>query len=945
VAEVLIEGRRLDVKEGLDFSFNYSIADIRDPNKRKTNFSKTIQCPATKSNDVLFGQIWDVNISNSYNPSDTNVEVNFNPNKKASARVIHDGVTVMDGVVQLRAITINNGRYDYEVVFIGNLKTIFSEIANKELNGLDENGFPYIDFSDLDHQYDYGRITSSWNNTSGYVYPMIDYGVNEPFQLNGVDSWRVEQFRPAVFLKDIIDRIFDYAGFTYTSTFFDSTFFGNLIVPWTNEGFVVSESEIAIRETTASVQTPIDVNVEFFPNYPIFGNTIYNWRIDFDQLVDPNNNWSNANDEYTVPENGFYSFATQLTYISERVSITGVPVPSPNPINVLFAYVRFRRLSVSSGQDTIISEQLVDFRGSGTPLIGETFSETVALSCPSIQLDEGDTVYMEVLGLSGGLTGLVNFEIDITAGTFQSQVSNETIVQGQTIPMNALTPSVEMEELLISVFKMFNLLVEIDKTNDTNLLIETRDTFYANGEIKDWTNKLARDRKIQLKPTASISDKLYRYTYTEDDDYDNQKYQGKYQRVYGDARVEVDNDFVNSENDVEVVFSPTVLVNDRNSNRIVGRIYAEDVEDGIEQTDHNIRILYWGGLIPSQPQWNFRYIQEGLGAVDVLQHFYPYAGHWNNPITPTTDINFGLIKELRYTANGYTGTLQVTNANLFNVYHRAEFLEKTDKDAKIMEGHFYLDAFDIEKLDFRDQILIDNTYWRLNKVNDYNPFKDGLTKVELFKVLDIIPQEVETSIVGQNNTINDSNEEVRVPFGKSLKRSSNVYPDFVGDVRGSNNRVGYGSADFKIVGDENQVGEKTKNITILGNNNTVLAGLENVVIINSDNQEVTESNTTIIDGKKQWSTVETDVDYSASDRDFVLADSSKSAPPVTITLPTLSEGLWVCVKKTDATASNVDITSGVSGTIDGSGTYSLTTQYDSVELFCDGSNWYIRSDK
>ena len=120
MAEVVVEGHRLDIKEGLDFSFNYSIADVRDPNKRSTEYSKTIICPGTPSNDELFGNIWDVNISNPNDPVLTNIETNFNPNKKAEARVISDGVEVMVGVVQLRAITVVNGKYAHSVSRNGN---------------------------------------------------------------------------------------------------------------------------------------------------------------------------------------------------------------------------------------------------------------------------------------------------------------------------------------------------------------------------------------------------------------------------------------------------------------------------------------------------------------------------------------------------------------------------------------------------------------------------------------------------------------------------------------------------------------------------------------------------------------------------------------------------------------------------------------------------------
>ena len=212
MGEVVIEGRRLDVKDGLDFSFNYSIADVRDPNKRSTEYSKTISCPGTPSNDELFGNIWDVNINNAYDSTDTNIDANFNPNKKAEARVIADGVEVMTGVVQLRGITILNGKIDYEVVFIGKLKNIFSALGDKQLNDVDEDGDPFISFADLDHFLNEPTVTASWTNTTGYTYPLIDYGLAFNYDTQGRRIYDIEDFRPAVYLKDIIDRIFSYAG-------------------------------------------------------------------------------------------------------------------------------------------------------------------------------------------------------------------------------------------------------------------------------------------------------------------------------------------------------------------------------------------------------------------------------------------------------------------------------------------------------------------------------------------------------------------------------------------------------------------------------------------------------------------------------------------------------------------------------------------------------------
>jgi hypothetical protein len=264
-------------------------------------------------------------------------------------------------------------------------------------------------------------------------------------------------------------------------------------------------------------------------------------------------------------------------------------------------------------------------------------------------------------------------------------------------------------------------------------------------------------------------------------------------------------------------------------------------------------VLYYGGLLPSNPSWDFIGLQpaplnQPSNAIWIAQNNYPYAGHWDNPITPTLDINFGLPYELYYQANGFTGTLQVTNAGLFNVYHRNYINEVTDKDSKVMTALFYLEPTDINTLDFRDQIVIDNAYWRLNKVMNYNPFKEGLTKVELIKVKDVV------TFNHKNKDLNSGGflGKERMPNPSTeIKTNGNRYPAFQGKVSGRENSVGHSVTAFKIVGSNNTISEGSKNITIFGDNNEVAGGLHNVQLINSNGLRITDSNVTFVNGKEQ----------------------------------------------------------------------------------------------
>lgn len=75
----------------------------------------------------------------------------------------------------------------------------------------------------------------------------------------------------------------------------------------------------------------------------------------------------------------------------------------------------------------------------------------------------------------------------------------------------------------------------------------------------------------------------------------------------------------------------------------------------------------------------------------------------------------------------------------------------------------------------------------------------------------------------------------------------------------------------------------------------------------------------------------------------ILVDDDTAAAEVTVTLlaaATAGDGFLLNIKKTGSTA-NVVIDGSGAETIDGATTNTLTTQYESVKLICDGTEWHI----
>jgi len=64
---------------------------------------------------------------------------------------------------------------------------------------------------------------------------------------------------------------------------------------------------------------------------------------------------------------------------------------------------------------------------------------------------------------------------------------------------------------------------------------------------------------------------------------------------------------------------------------------------------------------------------------------------------------------------------------------------------------------------------------------------------------------------------------------------------------------------------------------------------------------------------------------------------------ITLTLPAAADnvGLMYHVKKTDSSANIVTVDGNASETIDGATTQTITSQYDSIKIISDGTNWGI----
>lgn len=253
--EIYIEDNLIDLLQDISTDFTYAIDDIRDFGSLNTSFSRTISIPATARNNKILGFAFELGMAQEHNIDLPNVNTNFTPSQAAKCEVYIDKIQIFKGVIRILEIVINNNVTQYQCAVFGELGGFITELGNKRLEDLD--------FSEYNHTYNVTEIEDSWDtiNGSGYYYPLIDYGDVS----TNKDDFSVYTFRPALYVKEYIEKIFEGTSYTLNCDFFNTSFFKTLIIPnnsqgirGTNDRFILGTktiSQILLNSNTPTART------------------------------------------------------------------------------------------------------------------------------------------------------------------------------------------------------------------------------------------------------------------------------------------------------------------------------------------------------------------------------------------------------------------------------------------------------------------------------------------------------------------------------------------------------------------------------------------------------------------------------------------------------------------------------------------------------------------
>ena len=772
-------GTILDTYGDIDVSINYQIDDILDITKRNTTWTKTITLPGTSENNKFFKHIYDVNIDN----------VTFNPTKRIPVLIRIGTNDVLKGFMQLMNVVIDNKKVDYDVSIAGSFRNIISTISDYSLGQIDLKEYNHTRTQEAvieswDYNVYFNDTVTSFNEPGkGYVYPHIVNG-------NSQDIWDktyVYDLFPAIYAKTIIDKIFEFAGYTYSSAFFNSDYFKKLILPFAGDRLQLSDEEVEERKVA------IGINADYLSSYKVLnpyrqnntswwsnisggadnaGNPVYQPYFmpltrESGTVTESGSDLIFRDDEnqftqsiFTCANNGYYNVEFYASLVAEYLKITAGNVSYNNGqfewrYKMELARVGGSVITLDSSIDLsnpndVYGVQLFspsDTSSHPSPWIDEGTDLTMNMSASNVFMEAGDKIRIFVAFRHPGGVGWGGTNSNMYArlllkpfsdGSFTKlkvESASTDSIGDDFINMNQiLNQNLKMKDFLLDIVKMFNLVIQDDPNKIDNVIIEPRDEFFKSRQrVLDWDEqkKLDNDSDIKITPMSELDAKTYRFTYQQDEDFYNKEYLSETKRVYGDFDIDILNDFSDKINKMEVSFASTP-----NSEQFInGKVAPFFVEyDGEEFKSKKVkqRILFYGGKIPCNEYLLKDYPNQSASESTTLNE-YAYCGMWDHPTNPQWDLAFGRTEKIYWNSNEV-----FPNQNLYERFHKQTMQNIIDVNSKLLECSVYLTPKDISDFDFRDIIFLLGSYWRVNKIKDYNPVQtDRLTKIVLYKIIDL----------------------------------------------------------------------------------------------------------------------------------------------------------------------------------------------------------------
>lgn len=816
----------------IDILLNYKIFDLKEL-KRSTPFTKTIEVPFTENNDKIFTQIFNINVTDGYNPK-----------KKSNCQITDDGVLIVSGYIQIQEIDLPNKLY--KCIFYGEFKNLFDDMGDNLIYGNNDK-VSDLDFTDTIHDKFKDEIEASWNNKKEFIYGLVDYEEGHFNIFPAAGPIPSSDLYPFVKAKYVFDKIFNKYGYTYESEFLNSNSFKNLLTlpslfPALPAG--TASSFLSWGWSASATQSFATASGPSYKHPPTGVTYSQIWKQGvintFDQQII---------DIYQPVFGPQYSGGRwRINFDTKQIIVNGrLTFDAPGPAGVaygmqsegyieLFARVyRGGSLIVPSVSINRTNERLFAVKPTGRSLlkIREMDISNITLKFPFKVGDEIEFFIqfgLDSLGFTSTGGPQINLNFDYYLETFDPLTNTTNYLQLSQSEYNQnLLPTftgIKQSEFVSDIVKMFNLYIKQDKQNSKKFLIEPRDIFYEKGNIVDYLDYDVESANVSF--LTDLAAKRYTLTYNKGEDKLNKSWQDSQPgRVYGDAIIKTDNDFLNNDKKIQLKAQPTIMTQlwaGSTNTSVPNNYYVPSLlpQSPLSTDQRNngfgMRFLYYGGTSLLSKPLSYK-LNTGLtSSITIQYNYFPLIDIFERyRVDSSNSLKFSNSDDSQFKEN-----------SLYYLHYENEIETYADPMSHILTIQVYMTTGLFSRINFNDKFYFEVNgnaqYYILINIENYNPSQPGMVKMQFlsYNIYKNTPKR--DSYIDPGSVIDIGN--------------GGVGQDLVGG--GIDNIFIDNPYKYQVLGEGNIIDSDKKSVFVYGDNNNIKA---NNVVTYDSGATVSTSNT------------------------------------------------------------------------------------------------------
>jgi hypothetical protein len=756
------ELKYLDLFNTEDVVMEVSFAEVQDVTQKNSVFSQSFTLPGSKNNNDIFNHFYDTNAST----------FDYNPKEKFNAQLVSNGAELYRGYLRLDSTTLTNTEVLYSVTFYSEVGDVVSSIKDKFIYELDFSDYDFTGYTgnvdgyllddDLDptlsadtrpyvngsiyfgiinkgYEYSADTTTNAISDLQAEVIPRLNWTDDN----EGWDTTDLEvgyfYTTPSLRIKDIYERIFSEAGYNVESDFFNTAYFKRYYLPLTT-----SSDSLYLNQ---AVNPDYSFERIGTPNIPLSSYTWTEIGVGSETQQTRFSNITTITDNMNADVGSPIYFELQgsgIYYATLRFNATASPFGIGDPEDGVSFQPKLRNCDpTASGETPFFTSGYTKYVGPAFPLNvndSDEFEITFTFSTA------GDDLKWYALDLDiEEFAGNVGQVIPSVQDFYFQIYDGPKVLTGDTYNANAELVGTEIKQIdfITSVNKLFNLLVLTNPEDRNTLRVEPVIDWIGKGETLDWSPKVDRDSPIKVQPLSTIVNGTLTYPYVNDEGYTNTTFKVKQDREFGSKLVDLNTDYKDKETKFDNIFAGQVDYTLSQSSftkaLTMPGYYSVETKD-VDGNNYNEFKPY-----KTPPKLLFRSYPIPINSTrkvgNTYFNLYPTTQirYWYNNNRNNT-YPFGAIGLTHYNVWEKNDTFDTQEVNLtgyedmYDVYYKDYIDDLMNPDNRLVELSVYLTPEEVSNLKFNEKILIDNSYYRINKIKNMSLLEPNVANVELVKL-------------------------------------------------------------------------------------------------------------------------------------------------------------------------------------------------------------------